>query len=290
MNSTPIKRIPYGLADYGRMREDNSYYVDKTRFIPLLEAQPYFLFMIRPRRFGKSLWLSVLQHYYDINRKDEFDALFGGTYIGEHPTAERNSYLLMFLNFAAVNPELDKVQASFEDNGRAVVEDFLIRYRAYFDIEKQREILAVPTLEGQLRRIFFHAQREKLKVYLLIDEYDNFSNTILATVGEQAYHNLTHGGGFFRHFFNLLKSATAGQTSGLGRLFITGVSPITLDDVSSGFNIGTNLSLDARLNEMIGFTEAEVRTMLDYYLDVGLLPLPVDECLTLMRAWYNNYH
>lgn len=290
MNPTPIKRIPYGLADYGRMREDNSYYVDKTRFIPLLEAQPYFLFMIRPRRFGKSLWLSVLQHYYDINRKDEFDALFGGTYIGTHPTAERNSYLVMFLNFSLVNPDLDKVEASFEDNGRSVVEDFLIRYRPYFNLEKQSEILALPTLEGQLRRIFFHAHREKLKVYLLIDEYDNFSNTILATAGEQAYHDLTHGAGFFRHFFNLLKGVTGGQISGLGKLFITGVSPITLDDVSSGFNIGTNLSLDARLNEMIGFTEAEVRTMLDYYLDVGLLPLPVEECLTLMRAWYNNYH
>ena len=166
MNPSPIKRIPYGLADYGRMREDNSYYVDKTRFIPLLEAQPYFLFMIRPRRFGKSLWLSVLQHYYDLNRKDEFDALFGGTTIGEHPTAERNSYLVMFLNFAAVNPELDKVQASFEDNGRAVIEDFLIRYQAYFDAEKQREILALPTLEGQLRRIFTEGSSCSLDIFL----------------------------------------------------------------------------------------------------------------------------
>jgi hypothetical protein len=287
---TAMKRIPYGLADYGRMRQDNSYYVDKTRFIPLLEAQPYFLFLIRPRRFGKSLWLSVLQHYYDINRKADFAALFSGTYIGDHPTAERNSYLTMFLNFALVNPELDKVAASFEDNGRAVVEDFLIRYQPYFDAEQTRMILALPTLEAQLRRIFFHAEREKLKVYLLIDEYDNFANTILATAGQQAYHDLTHGHGFFRHFFNLLKGATGGQISGLGRLMITGVSPITLDDVSSGFNIGKNLSLSPLVPEMIGFTEDEVRTMLTYYHEVGALPLAVDACLALMGEWYNHYH
>lgn len=112
MSEQPAKRIPYGSADFGRMRQDNSYYVDKTRFIPLLEAQPYFVFLIRPRRFGKTLWLSTLQHYYDVNRREQFEQLFGGTYIGAHPTAERNSYLVMFFNFALVNPAVDKVEAS----------------------------------------------------------------------------------------------------------------------------------------------------------------------------------
>ena len=115
--ATLAKRIPYGSADFGRMRQDNSYYVDKTRFLPLLEAQPYFIFLIRPRRFGKTLWLSLLQHYYDINKQEQFEALFGGTYIGAHPTPERNSYLVMFFNFALVNPSVDRVEASFEDNG-----------------------------------------------------------------------------------------------------------------------------------------------------------------------------
>lgn len=289
MSNQTLKRIPYGLADYRRMRQDNSYYVDKTRFIPLIEAQPYFLFLIRPRRFGKSLWLSVLQHYYDVNYKDEFDALFAGTYIGAHPTDERNSYLVMFFNFALVNPDLRHVHDSFEDNGRSVIEDFLIRYDQWFSPEQSKEILELPNVEAQLRRIFFQANRERLKIYLLIDEYDNFANTILTTAGQAAYHNLTHGGGFFRYFFNLLKGATAGQISGLSRLFITGVSPITMDDVSSGFNIGTNISLDARFNEMIGFTEAETATLLAYYHTAGVLPLPVADALTLMRAWYNNY-
>jgi len=289
MSEQTAKRIPYGSADYGRMRQDNSYYVDKTSFIPLLEAQPYFVFLIRPRRFGKTLWLSLLQHYYDVNRADQFEMLFGGTYIGAHPTPERNSYLVMFFNFALVNPSVDKVEASFEDNGRAVIEDFLIRYVHYFDEEKKQEILSLPTVEAQLRRIFFHAERQALKIYILIDEYDNFANTILTTVGQEAYHNLTHGEGFFRYFFNLLKGATAGQISGLTRLYITGVSPVTMDDVTSGFNIGDNLSMEAAFNEVVGFTQAEVRAILTHYAQAGALQVNVDLCLATMQHWYDGY-
>ena len=128
-----------------------------------------------------------------------------------------------------------------------------------------------------------------LKTFLIIDEYDNFANTILTTAGQKAYHSLTHGGGFFRYFFNLLKGATAGQISGLTRLFITGVSPITMDDVSSGFNIGTNISIEAPFNEMIGFTETEVKTMLEYYYNAEELIIPVDDSLLLMKEWYDGY-
>ena len=138
-------------------------------------------------------------------------------------------------------------------------------------------------------RIFFHAIDKKLKIYLLIDEYDNFANTILTTAGQEAYHNLTHGEGFFRYFFNLLKGATAGQISGLTRLYITGVSPVTMDDVTSGFNIGDNLSMDEQFNELVGFTEAEVRGILEHYHQAGALKLTVDECLETMRLWYDGY-
>lgn len=289
MGNEPTKRIPYATADYGRLRQDNSYYVDKTRFIPLLEAAPYYLFCIRPRRFGKSLWLSVLQHYYDVMRKEEFAALFGDTYIGMNPTPERNSYLVMFFNFALVNPASDAVQESFEENGRLVVDVFLERYKAFFSAEEHQDIQSSLNTEGRLRRIFSHCGKKQLKTYLLIDEYDNFANTILTTEGQAAYHHLTHGSGFFRFFFNLLKGATGGQISGLTRMFITGVSPVTMDDVSSGFNIGTNISLDARFNEMIGFTEPEVRAMVTYYQEAGALPLAVEEALALMQTWYNNY-
>jgi len=284
-----IKRIPYGVADFKRMRRDNSYYVDKTNFIPLLEASPYYIIFIRPRRFGKTLWLSVLQYYYDVGEKDNFEELFGGTYIGEHPTEERNSYLVLMFNFAMVNPDMRCVHESFEANTDTIIRNFLERYSQFFDEREQRAILAFPKAEDKLREIFSRAADKDLKVYLLIDEYDNFANTILTTAGEQAYRDLTHGAGFFRYFFNLIKGATSGRTAGLSRLFITGVSPITMDDVTSGFNIGRNISLDSQFNELLGFREDQVREMLEYYHEAGTLTLDVDECMEVMKAWYDNY-
>lgn len=284
-----VKRIPYGNADFRRLRSDNSYYVDKTRFIPLMEAAPYFLFCIRPRRFGKTLWLTLLDLYYDVNEKENFDELFGDLYIGQNPTAERNSYLTLTFNFAAVNPDIAQVQASFESYGRQMIDNFLFRYEQYFTANDRAKIEEQKTMTEQLSQLFLYASEKNLKVYLLIDEYDNFTNTILTSAGQTAYHDLTQGTGFYRHFFNLLKSATTGRTAGLARLFITGVSPVTMDDVTSGFNIGTNISLDAEFNEMIGFTEAEVGTMLRYYHSVGGLRLDPDAILMLMKRWYNNY-
>jgi len=289
-NQTTIKRIPYGLSDYSRIRELDSYYIDKTHHIPLIEAGPLYLFCLRPRRSGKSLWLSVLQHYYDINLADQFEYFFGDTYIGQHPTPERNSYLVMMFNFSLVSPILSRVEESFEDTGALAVEDFLKRYERFFDEEERDNILAVPKIEQKLRRIFLYATQKKLKTYLLIDEYDNFTNTILANEGQQAYENITQGAGFLRHFFNLLKGATGGQISGLNRLFITGVSPVTMDDVTSGFNIGRNISLNRRFNEMIGFTQSEVEAIITYYHKMGLMTLALDEMLAVVKEWYNNYY
>lgn len=289
MPNQTTKRIPYAIADYRRMREENNYYVDKTHYIPLLEAAPPYLFCIRPRHFGKTLWLSLLRHYYDVNLKDEFAELFGGTYIGEHPTSERNSYLILFLNFAQVNPDTRYVQESFEKNSHAEIESFFRRYARFFEPNERQAILNEPKTEDRLRLLFYYANEKRLKIYFFIDEYDNFANTILTTAGQQAYHNLTHGEGFFRFFFNLLKGGTGGQIAGLQRLYITGVSPITMDDVTSGFNIGTNISLDDHFGEMVGFTEIEVRTMLNYYHAAGVLRLDVEECLALMQLWYNHY-
>jgi len=285
-----IKRIPYGLSDYAQLREEYSYYVDKTHFIPLIEAAPLYLFCLRPRRSGKSLWLSVLQHYYDINLADQFEALFGDTYIGQNPTPRRNSYLILFLNFSMVDSRLDRVQSSFENNTNNEINDFLTRYAQFFDEEAVAYIQSGEDIPTRLQRIFYHAKHKKLRVYFLIDEYDNFTNTILANEGQQAYHEMTHGSGFFRYFFNLLKGLTGGQISGLGRLFITGVSPVTMDDVTSGFNIGTNISLESEFNEFIGFTEEEVRTMLRYYYERGWTQLPLEEAMSIMKSWYDNYY
>lgn len=287
--SKRLKRIPYGISDYRRLQQENGYYVDKTHFIPLIESAPFYLFSIRPRRFGKSLWLTVLRDYFDINRANEFDFLFGDTYIGNNPTVERNSYLTMFINFALVDPAPHRVEESFHRNGSTEVENFLIRYERFFTSEFIQKVKGLENVTDQLRQIFGYATRNDLKIYLFIDEYDNFTNTILSTAGEQAYYAITRGEGFFRHFFNLLKGVTGGQIAGLKRLYLTGVSPVTMDDVTSGFNIGTNISLDSRFNEMIGFTEAEVVTLLTYYHDAGWLRLSIDATLDVMREWYNNY-
>ncbi len=290
INLTTPKRIPYAISDYRRLRRENAYYVDKTHYIPLIEAAPFYLFCIRPRRFGKSLWLSVLLHYYDINQADNFDFLFDQTYIGQQPSAERNIYLVLFFNFAVVNPDLDKVEKSFEATGRNEIDSFLRDYKRFFSEDEIQYIQHGENVADKLQRIFYYAREKDLKIYLLIDEYDNFANTILSTYGQGSYHDLTHGAGFFRHFFNLLKGVTGGRMAGLSRLFMTGVSPMTMDDVTSGFNIGTNISLDSQFNEMIGFTEEEVLALLHHYHQSAWLRLPISSTLNLMKIWYNNYY
>lgn len=284
-----IKRIPYGQAEFGTLRSDNCYYVDKTRFIPLLEDSSRYVFFLRPRRFGKSLWLSVLEYYYDIRDKDRFGEMFGDTYIFDHPTEERNSYLIMTFNFAAVNPDPLYTMESFEDNGRTVVEDFLKRYPQYFRDPERKEILSAATTEGLLRRIFSHTARHGLKLYMFIDEYDNFANTILSVSGRDEYEKLTRGQGFFRFFFNLLKTATSKKGSGLDKLFITGVSPVTMDDVTSGMNIGENISLDARFSELLGFTVSEVKEILQYYQFSILPDMDTDSVFCTVEQWYDGY-
>jgi len=285
----PIKKIPYGKAEFGELQRNNMYYADKTAFIPLLESASDYLFFIRPRRFGKTLWLSVLQYYYDINEKENFEEVFRDTYILKHPIGPRHTYLIMAFNFAMVNPDSRYLEELFEENGKTMIRDFLKRYERFFNTEEQLEILALKRTEHQLREIFSIISRKRLKLYLFIDEYDNFANTILTTDGTSAYLNLTRGQGFFRFFFNLLKNATSAKGSGLNKLFITGVSPVTMDDVTSGFNIGDNISLDARFNQLLGFNQDEVRELLRHYQNASAGFTDIDHYLEMMAVWYDNY-
>ncbi|MEM7538827.1 MAG: AAA family ATPase, partial [Chloroflexota bacterium] len=284
-----IKYIPYGISDFSDMREKNGYYVDKTSYIPMIERAPSYLFCLRPRRAGKSLFLSMLQHYYDINMAERFDELFGDTYIGQHPTPKQNSYLTMLFNFSVVSAEKDKVRDSFEDVINNTLNKFIDRYERIFTSNELVYIREARTFTSKMQRLFDKTHPKGLKTYVFIDEYDNFTNTILTSQGVHPYHDMTHDDGFYRYFFNVLKGSTGGMISGLTRLFITGVAPITMDDVTSGFNIGSNISLTRRFNEMIGFTEDEVYQMLTYYQERALLLLPIDETFALMKVWYNNY-
>jgi len=292
MNEIEIKKIPYGISDYHLIRKGNYYYVDKTRYIPIIENAGRFLFFIRPRRFGKSLFLAVLHGYYDVHYKERFDELYKGTWIHTHPTAERGSYLVLPFNFSAIDPAHDKIDASFLNHIQGRAHSFVRGYWDYLGKDKDyalEQIKASRSGSDILSMIVQLCKDSLQKLYIIIDEYDNFANTILTTSGKDAYHDLTHGEGFFRSFFNILKNGTTGIEAPITRLFFTGVSPVTLDDVTSGFNIGDNISLDPSVNSMIGFTGTEVREMLDYYYSVGLLKHEPGYLLEIMTKWYGNY-
>ena len=287
-----IKRNSYGLTDFILIQKENYYYVDKTSFIRNIESSSPFLFFIRPRRFGKSLWLAVMECYYDIGRKDEFEEIFRGTEIYNNPTEERNSYFILRFNFSDVCSEIDKVESSFNNTIKLSVMSFLRKYSSFFEksYEEVYNIIknTVPASEV-LKSLQNFLISSKIKIYLLIDEYDNFTNTILSTTGKDRYQAITHGEGFYRHFFNVIKSGTTGPGAPIGKLFITGVSPVTMDDVTSGFNIGSNISTKPDFNEMVGFTEKETVELLNYYYNEKILNEKPDRIMNILKPWYNNY-
>ena len=285
---TAHPRIPYGESDFQRIRRNRWLYVDKTRFLRRLEEERY-VFLIRPRRFGKSLWVSLLENYYDRFWAGRFDATFAGTHIGREPTGEQSRYVVLRFDFSAVNDTLETLEREFDTYCEAEIHDTLVRYPDLFPDAAARRILAPPSSSAKLNELFLHAKRRDILLYVLIDEYDNFANTVLAQHGAEAYHDFTHGGGFYRNFFATLKAATARSGGGLERLFIIGVSPITMDDVTSGFNIGKNISLHPDFNEMVGFTEAEVRRLAETYRDHGVFNQDLDTAIGVMGQWYNGY-
>ena len=234
--------ILYGVADYGELRKADAWFVDRTAKIRDLEATRYAMFL-RPRRFGKSLIVSMLQYYYDVNYKERFDALFGGTEIGANPTSERNKYLCLKFDFSAVEKVPSKVQRSFNSYAGICIDHFAKIYSDLLPKGLMAQIEATDDCNEKLNRLFVGISGAAARLYIIIDEYDNFTNTILAESGQQAYHDLCHGDGFFKQFFTTLKTATGGADAPVSRLFVTGVSPVTMDDVTSGFNIATNISL-----------------------------------------------
>ena len=282
----PFPPIPYGMADFRAIRREGFLYVDKTRFVRELENERY-AFFLRPRRFGKTCWLSLLEHYYDRTRKDGFEALFAGTQIGRAPTATNGSYAVLRLNFSAFSKRLETLEERFEEYCHTRLRGMLEANADVFTEALASRILAPSTMGGRLNELFLHAERRGVRLFLLIDEYDNFANTILAGEGEAAYHELTHGSGFFRDFFATVKAGT--ESGNLERLFITGVSPLTMDDVTSGFNIGTNISFAAAYNQMLGFTEKEVADLATMYREAGALDKAHDAAMAVMREWYNGY-
>ena len=285
--STYRKRIPYGMMNFVDIRKDDCYFVDKTRFIPAMEQANKYFFFIRPRRFGKSLTMSMLQHYYDVLKKEKFESLYGGLYIGQHPTDERNSYLIIHLNFAVVNAELNNYRKSLDAHCNTRFNYFCDVYADYLPQGLKQEMNKKNGAVEQLDYLIGECAKNDLNIYLFIDEYDHFTNKILAEPDcLDEYRSETHGTGYLRNFFDTVKSGT---DSSIKRCFVTGVSPVTMDDLTSGFNIGTNYSTSPEFNELVGFTEEDVREMLDYYRTTVEFHHTTDELIELMKPWYDNY-
>lgn len=279
-----IKQVPYGVSDFVTVRERNLYYVDKTMYLSLLEQQPDNLFYIRPRRFGKSLFISMLQAYYDKAMTDRFDSLFGGLWVHEHPTSLRGRYQMLYLDFSRVGGDIEQLSARFNDYCSLMLDDFMHTYRDDYPEETVKAFFETRQMADKLDLIRNSAVRLRIPLYLIIDEYDNFTNIVLNEKGEEVYHAITHASGFYRDVFKKFKGM-------FERIFMTGVSPVTLDDLTSGFNIGWHLSMNPKFDKMLGFSTEDVCAMLLYYKEVGMLPAEsyVEAMLTEMKPWYDNY-
>ena len=282
--SNDFKLIPYGISSFKQVREENKYLVDKTRFFEQMELAGNFLFLVRPRRFGKSLFLNMLEAYYDINEKDNFDKLFAGLYVADHPTGNRNKYLVMHLDFSQIQGDVDLIAENLNIYLTNQCNLFALKYKQFYPAELTQLLQQATTGSSKLNLIGNLSRQLGIRLYLIVDEYDNFTNDVLNTKGQQAYHELTHGTGIYRELFKKFKPV-------FDRIIMLGVSPITLDDLTSGYNIALNITMDPRFNQMLGFSEDDVRQMIRYYKEVGAIKPEVteDSIIADMKPWYDNY-
>ena len=279
-----VKGIPYGVSRFEQVRNENLYYVDKTSYLPALEDTGNYLSLIRPRRFGKSVFISMLQAYYDIAKADRFDHLFDGLWIQQHPTPLKNTFQVVYFDFSLISAGRGELEENFNTYCAIVMDSFIERYKDYYSEEFYRKVKATDNAGTKMKLVNNEAQQKGYPLYLIIDEYDNFTNVILRDGGKDLFRNLTHTSGFYREYFKLFKAM-------FSRVFLIGVSPVTLDDLSSGYNIDWNISQDPRFNAMLGFSEADTHEMFCYYQANGKLrpEADIEAMMAEMKPWYNNY-
>lgn len=279
-----VKRLPYGINDFEAVIEQNQYYVDKTMYLPLLENQPSNIIFIRPRRFGKSIFLSMLHAYYDCSKKEKFQTLFGDLWVGKHPTPLQGKYQVLHLDFSYVGGSIDKLEENFDMYLRVKLDGFMRIYQDSYLEDFKEKFFKSDSATEKLALLQDETATKSIPLYLIIDEYDNFTNTVLNEQGEKVYWAITHADGFYRDVFKKFKGM-------FERIFITGVSPVTLDDVTSGFNIGWHIATKPEFNQMLGFSLEEVRKMFAYYKEVGGIPATsdIEVMIDEMKPWYDNY-
>ena len=275
-----MKKIPYGISNYEELVEDGYYYVDKTKYIEQLEnlAEKRIIFL-RPRKFGKTLFTSVIENYYDVKKKDKFEKLFGETYIGKNPTKLKNSYYILKFNFSGINTKDDETtMEGFKEKVIDAIQRFISKYELDFYINPE---LSTEGLLGSLITAFETQKREE-KLYVIIDEYDHFANELLGFRPDQ-FKNLVSKNGQVRKWYEILKERTE---SVVDRIFITGVAPITLDSMTSGFNIGSYITRDEQFNEMMGFKEEELKILMK---EQEIAEDKQKELLPIMKENYDGY-
>ena len=275
-----MKKLPYGISNYDELIEGNYYYVDKTKYIEKLEnlAEKRIMFL-RPRKFGKTLFTSTLENYYDVNKKDKFEELFKETYIGKNPTQMKNSYYILRFNFAGMDTSnVEMAIKAFRNRTVAVIRKFVQQNNMDFYISEEQEA------EDVLDNLFkaFQIQKPNRKIYVIIDEYDHFANELLSFQTEE-FKNVISKNGKVRKWYEILKEGTE---TAVDRIFITGVAPITLDSMTSGFNIISDLTRDPRFNEMMGFTEEELIKIME---DQEIVKEKQEELLPIMKENYDGY-
>ncbi len=285
---TPVK-FPYGISNFEKLTEQNFVFVDKTKYIELLENEENYSIFLRPRRMGKSLFVSILEYYYDLLEKEKFEKLFSKYYIGQNPTSGANSFRVLKFDFSGIDTRTEEdTYRNFLGLLKAVIFGFTERYEL-FD-PNQRAYIREGDSPGNVMRRFFESLKthkelsaDDIPIYLIIDEYDHFTNEILIRdLGE--FKRSVSEDGYIRKFYEAIKIAT--QQGFVDRFFITGVSPVTMDGLTSGFNIVTHLSTSKYYHNMMGFTEEEVKNLLNLVLtDKNREQAILDD----LRAWYNGY-
>jgi hypothetical protein len=227
--------------------------------------------------------------YYDVKYKDEFDELYAGTWIHENPTADRGTYLILFFNFSAVPTVGVDVKDEFDFHIKLRIKRFIYEYNNFLPEDLIKEINDESCSNKKINILTEGLKKLGLNLYIFIDEYDNFANSLIANQQTELYFEMTKGTGFFTEFFKNLKALTTEDNPALKRIMITGVSPITMEDVASGFNIADNITLEMNFNGLVGFSEKEVMDIFDYFTDVGKLNIDKSEALYIMKKWYDNY-
>ncbi len=272
----PQAKLPYGLSDFKRVTTEDYYYIDKTKFIQAIEDDANFLFFLRPRRFGKSLTISMLEYYYDKAYKDEFNDIFKDTYILDNPTPLKNSFYTMKFDFSGI--DVTDYKNSFKKDLLIVLKEFVRKYSLDISLEYLNPI-------DDLKELLNYFKRDNTSIYVLIDEYDNFVNKLLVEDMERYKGLVTTSEAFYKQFFTILKVGTSGENAPIKKMFFTGVSPLALFDVTSGSNIGKNISLDYDFNDMVGVTKDELNELIDYYNLNDKRELIIERC----DEWYNSY-